>query len=181
MPRSIFFNDSSVPSDRIVNSDQLDAVIDSSGPWTLELVTETPFGTDCLAQVSFTVEGLPSSLENWRLEHFGSTENSGDGADINDFDRDGLINLIEFAFGSDPKASSTGQLPSPHRVGDQWVIDFTQPPAVSGITYGAEWSASLLPDSWNPIPDTAVAPQHTFSIPDDSAPALYFRLKVISP
>jgi hypothetical protein len=181
VPRSIFFNDGSVPANWIDSSDQLDAVIDSSGPWTLELVTETPFGTDCLGQVSFTVVGLPSSLENWRLACFGSSENSGDGADINDFDHDGLINLIEFAFGSDPKASSTDHLPAPQRVGDQWVIDFPQPPAVSGISYGAEWSANLLLGSWNPIPDTGVAQQHTFSIPDDSAPSLYFRLKVISP
>ena len=45
-------------------------------------------------------------LEAWRLQHFGSIEDTGTGADENDPDFDGLSNLLEFATGNDPEQSS---------------------------------------------------------------------------
>jgi hypothetical protein len=121
------------------------------------------------------------TLEIWRLTHFGSTADSGDGANLNDFDKDGLPNLVEFAFGLDPKQNSAGQLPAPQNLGAHRVISFTQPAGISGITYGAEWSTTLLPGSWTPVADTAVPPQHLFSIPIDTHTQLYLRLKVTNP
>ena len=47
-----------------------------------------------------------TALESWRQLHFGSTANSGNGADLNDFDKDGVVNLMEFAVtGGNPKSS----------------------------------------------------------------------------
>jgi PKD repeat protein len=119
--------------------------------------------------------------ENWRWTWFGSIDNSGDGADLNDFDKDGIPNLLEFAFGLSPKQNSAGTLPEPQKIGGNLVITFTQPTGVSGIAYGAEWSQTLLPGSWTPVADTGTQPQHTFSVPIGTKPQLYMRLKVTNP
>jgi hypothetical protein len=132
-----------------------------------------------------TITNDDTALKSWRHTFFGNADNSGDGADLNDFDKDGIPNLIEFAFGLDPKQNSTGLLPRPQRNGNNCVVSFSQPVGVSGITYGAEWSQSLLPGNWTAIIDTgntsASPPQHTFSVPIDTRTQLYMRLKVTSP
>ena len=81
--------------------------------------------------------------------------------------------LLGMAFGSD-----TGQFPQPQRVGDDFVIRFTQPAGVAGIRYGAEWSATLLPGSWLDVPDTGVDGEHRFAIPAADLPQGFLRLKV---
>lgn len=168
----------SIPISRILKTSNYGPLLNSDGLWTMEVLTQTPFGIDRLAYVSFTVQGTGMALESWRQTHFGSTANSGDGADLNDFDKDGLANLIEFAFGFDPTLNSAGQLPASQLLGNNAVISFTQPDGVGGITYGAEWSTTLLPGGWNPIADTAVAPLHSFSVPIGANPKLYLRLRV---
>ncbi|MCX6874980.1 MAG: M6 family metalloprotease domain-containing protein [Verrucomicrobia bacterium] len=120
-----------------------------------------------------------SALENWRLTWFGSKANSGNGADSNDYDHDGISNILEFAFGLNPLRDSSGLLP-------QWqqsetnssvrVMTFTQPDGVSGITYGAEWSTTLLPASWHAMPDTGVAPLHDFSSPAPGPSRRYSKM-----
>lgn len=122
-----------------------------------------------------------SALSNWRLTWFGNKDNSGDGADSYDYDKDGISNLLEFAFGLAPTRSDSGLLPQWQKVGANHSVTFTQPDGVTGITYGAEWSTTLLPASWTNIPDTGVAPQHTFSLPAGADPKLFLRLKVAVP
>jgi uncharacterized delta-60 repeat protein len=121
-------------------------------------------------------------LQTWRQLYFGTTANAGDAADTFDFDQDGLVNLIEFAFGLDPKLpSSSAQLPQPSLSGGNFAFSFTQPDGVSGITYGAEWSSTLLPGSWTAIPDTGNSPQQVFSLPTTGQPKIYTRLVVTAP
>jgi len=50
----------------------------------------------------------PSPIESWRIFRFGSASNSGNAANLADPDRDGLPNLVEYAFGLNPLAASTG-------------------------------------------------------------------------
>jgi hypothetical protein len=45
---------------------------------------------------------VPNVQENWRLNNFGSSENSGPGADTADPDADGARNLDEYVAGTDP-------------------------------------------------------------------------------
>jgi hypothetical protein len=120
-------------------------------------------------------------LQTWRQTWFGSSANSGDGADLNDFDNDGLPNLIEYATGLNPRQNSAGLLPRAQNVGGNLVVSFTQPSGVSGITYGAEWSQTLLSGSWAEVPDTGTAPQHTFSVLIGSNTNVFIRLRVKSP
>ena len=122
-----------------------------------------------------------SPLETWRLTNFGNSANTGAGADLNDFDKDGIPNLLEYAFGLNPKQNSAGLLPQAQVVGANLVLGFTQPAGVSGITYGAEWSSTLLPGSWSALADTGTPPQHRFSVPVATHATLFLRLKVTSP
>ncbi len=87
---------------------------------------------------------------------------------------DEVFNLIEHAFGLN---ASTGALPQAQTIGDKLVIRFTEPAGVTGITYGAEWSRTMLPGSWSNVPDTGTGTEHIFSVPADT-PHLFMRLKV---
>ncbi|MGJ8653406.1 MAG: LamG-like jellyroll fold domain-containing protein [Opitutaceae bacterium] len=51
-----------------------------------------------------------TELENWRLTHFSSYDNAGNAADLADPDMDGLVNLLEYAFGTDPNVSDAGTM-----------------------------------------------------------------------
>jgi hypothetical protein len=181
VPDSYVVLNSPIPENCIIQLSDYDQVFDSDGLWTMEILTKTPFGTERLACVSFTIQGLGMTLEGWRQTHFGNTGNSGDGSDLNDFDRDGLPNLVEFAFGQDPKHNSAGSLPVPQIIGSNQVISFTQPSDIKGVTYGAEWSETLRPDDWSPITDTGEPPQHSFSVPTGSRSQIFLRLKVSAP
>ncbi|TAG27304.1 MAG: hypothetical protein EAZ36_06975, partial [Verrucomicrobia bacterium] len=46
------------------------------------------------------------ALQTWRQTNFNSPTNSGKSADTADFDRDGITNLAEYAFGTNPTVSS---------------------------------------------------------------------------
>jgi hypothetical protein len=102
------------------------------------------------------------------------------GAALGDSDHDGIANLIEYAFGLSG-ANITARLPQPQRAGDSLELRFTAPAGVSGITYGAEWSATLQPGSWKEIQDTGSGNEHIFRVPVATAPNLFLRLKVTQP
>ncbi|MBN8459854.1 MAG: cadherin-like beta sandwich domain-containing protein [Verrucomicrobia bacterium] len=81
--------------------------------------------------------------------------------------------LLSVAFGV-----GAGRYPQPQREGDDFVIRFTQPAGVTGIRYGAEWSATMQPGSWRNVPDTGVGGEHRFAIPAAGQPQGFLRLKV---
>jgi hypothetical protein len=128
--------------------------------------------------ISCSGTAIATAIQTWRQNYFGNTANSGDGADMNDFDKDGIPNLLEFAFGLHPKQIDAGMLPKPQKVGSNFVVSFAQPSEVSGVSYGAEWSETLLPGSWISVVNTGVSPQSTFSVPIGTKTKLYMRLKV---
>ncbi len=137
--------------------------------------TKNPF------DINLTGTGVATSVQAWRMLHFGSYDNSGDGADLNDYCKDGLPNLIKFALGLDPKLSGAGLLPSPQRSENGLTLGFNQPAGVTGITYSVESSETMLPDSWSALPDTGTSPQHSFSVPVGGKGMIYMRIKVTSP
>ena len=50
-----------------------------------------------------------SLLQAWRVTHFGSPDNSGNGANTSDWDADGVPNLIEYALGTHPRSNAAAQ------------------------------------------------------------------------
>jgi hypothetical protein len=120
-------------------------------------------------------------LAGWRQLHFLTPDNTGDAADLADPDKDGLKNLIEFAFGLNPKSGASMQLPQAQRVGGNLVITFIEPAGIGGITYGAEWSPTMEAASWMPVTDTGSGGTHTFSVPIGTQAGRFMRLKVTNP
>lgn len=141
-------------------------------------------------------------IADWRKIHFGTTDNTGEAADDADADGDGIPNLAEFAFNLDPKKGDGSGLPgisfgssgstllgasddsgaldpkasSSFGPGDTMTISFDEPPATTGIIYGAESSSNLT--SWQPVTDTGTGGTHTFSVPVSTNTKLFMRLKV---
>lgn len=93
-----------------------------------------------------------STLEAWRLGHFGSTDGAGDGADAADPDLDGRTNLFEYATGTNPKASNPGSGAdigtAADEAGTHLTLEF-QRLAYPEITYTVEAANTL--GSFSPI------------------------------
>lgn len=128
-----------------------------------------------------------SALEQWRQTHFSTTANAGDAANDFDFDQDGLTNLVEFAFGQDPRLASSAALPQPLPVDldadgtdDLLTLSFTTPPGVGGISYVGETSSTLAAESWAPVADSGSGAQHVFSIPLSAARG-FLRVRIEAP
>ncbi len=49
-----------------------------------------------------------TAIEVWRVQNFGTIANTGGTANTGDNDGDGISNIVEFAFGMNPAANSTG-------------------------------------------------------------------------
>ena len=93
--------------------------------------------------IALTGSRATPQLDAWRQTYFGSTANSGAGADLSDPDRDGVVNLMEFASGSGPWTPNgqPGQL-----VKNGSNLEFTWPrrkAALAEVGYEVEWSDSL--------------------------------------
>jgi hypothetical protein len=92
----------------------------------------------------------------------------------------GLIgaDLIGYAFQLDPSRPGVTQLPEGRLVDGEYVIRFTQPAAVNDVVYGAEWSETMQPGSWQEVPDTGSGSDHRFAIPATGTLRGFIRLKV---
>jgi hypothetical protein len=133
--------------------------------------------------VLLTGTGL-TLMENWRQKYYGTTSNSGDAADNADPFHTGIPNLAVLAYlgpNKNPSQARPNELPQAELVGSNLVTTFTEPAGVTGIIYGAEWSASLQSNDWHPISDTGTGSQHVFSVPVGSNSKLFMRLKATNP
>jgi len=125
-----------------------------------------------------------SALANWRQVWYGSSTNSGDAADGADPYKTGLANLLVFAFfgpNQNPIQARISNLPRPQVVGGRLTYSFSAPSGVSGISYSAEWSDSLLSNDWHNIPDMGSGVQHIFSVDLNNNIRRFTRLRIISP
>jgi hypothetical protein len=125
--------------------------------------------------------GLTQALTSWRTVHFGSSANTGDAADTADSDRDGIPNLLEYAFDMNPSGSSTHQLPQGGMNGTFFEMSFTQPLGVTGISYGAEYSTTMAPTDWHPVPNSATPPFHLYRVPATGEQKVFMRIQVTTP
>jgi hypothetical protein len=75
-----------------------------------------PYRSETLVQVDAFLElrGITDSLartglERWRYEAFGTSANTGMGADMMDPDHDGLVNVLDYALGGKPLANDSAK------------------------------------------------------------------------
>ncbi len=146
----------------------------------------------------------PSSIAAWRTTFFGAaTANIGN---LDDFDHDGVVNLLEFAFGTNPASTAGGLAPLRYTgtFAGGGVITATGQPVTliegsdiravfvrrkdhltAGLTYTAQFSATLA--SWHDSTATpaVLADDGTWQIVSVPYPALvggqvphYFRVSV---
>lgn len=122
-----------------------------------------------------------TNLQNWRWNFLGTPADAGSAANSADFNGNGIPNLVKYAFGLDPTSSSANQVPKPSVTAGNVGLNFNQPPGVSGIGYGAEWTPSLNPPNWIPLPDTGSGSMHNFQVFVGTLPSAFMRLKVTVP
>ncbi len=176
-------NDVTLPGDRIDGGFYAPRSIEISNDGSIYVsgLSNASFRGDhaCdFAVAKFRGDPSLSDLETWRLTNFGSSADAGSGADGFDYDKDGLVNLVEYAFGLDPKSGQSLRIPSWNLDGNSISVNFDTPSGVNGIVYGAEWSNSLS-GTWNSITDTGMPPQHVFAIPRNTSNPLFVRLRVM--
>jgi hypothetical protein len=111
----------------------------------LAIVTLTVSDGELNSSKSFFITFTPPTLASWRQTHFSSRENSGAGADLNDFDGDGMANLLEYALGTSPTDPSSVARPAVARDKDgSLTLAITRPADLPGITYEVEVSDNLV-------------------------------------
>ncbi|MEO6740741.1 MAG: S8 family serine peptidase [Chthoniobacteraceae bacterium] len=104
------------------------------------------FGTASSATV--TIKDKP--MDAWRFSKFTTAELSDPllSGDLADFEKDGIVNLHEYAFGLEPKTSDTGGLPIVSiESGGALAIAYTHVKGATDITYIVEVSNDLA--MWN--------------------------------
>ena len=112
-----------------------------------------------------------SHAEQWRLTHFGSISNTGMGADHQDPDQDGMINLLERAFALNPLGYDTSGMTSSFNEAGVFSLVYRQSRSATDLDFVVEISPDLSAGSWRAaelVP--AENADGTHSIADDSLP-----------
>jgi hypothetical protein len=105
--------------------------------------------TAVLLPVRLTIGNTP--VENWRLQHFNTTADSGDAGDGADSDRDGRPNVLEYALATDPAAFDAGGAPAIDVNSSGYLqIQFPRDTTHTDLRYLVE-ATSDLATSWNII------------------------------
>lgn len=139
-----------------------------------------PTGAAYATSNGFATLSISSQHQAWRLTHFGTASETGDAANTADPDGDRLSNLIEYAFGLNPTSGrssslAVGQLTA----GGAYQLSFIQPSNVNDVVYGLEWSPTMQPGSWLPVPDTGSGMLHTFTMSTASRSRAFFRFVIV--
>jgi autotransporter-associated beta strand protein len=85
----------------------------------------------------------PTPWQSWQAANFGAnTNNTALTAPLVDIERDGLVNLLEYALGGNPNAASPNALPQANTAGGYLALTFTRTPANTDITMTVRGSNS---------------------------------------
>jgi hypothetical protein len=127
---------------------------------------------------SFTTLATPAS---WQQTWFGGPAYNGGALNADPY-HTGVQNIAVYAYlgpYQDPSTASPAQLPQVQMGGGNFFYSFIEPFGVSGVTYGAQWCATMQPNDWHAVSDTGdpatTPPSHLFSMPMTNS-HLYLRL-----
>ncbi len=142
-----------------------DSGLDSATTYHYTVIAVNEFG-ESVDSAAVSASPAPP-IEDWRMDNFGTTENSGDAADSADPDGDNWTNWQEFISGTDPNdASSFLVIEYPTISGNDVVVRF---PTLLGRTYRLEKSSTLLADSWVTIQDNIAGTGEPLQVTDSGA------------
>ncbi|VGO12501.1 Arylsulfatase [Pontiella desulfatans] len=128
----------------------------SGSPYTYESLDTlmAPASQNYIASGETLSARTATSFETWKVQYFGMTDDSGDGASIANPDNDSADNLIEYAMGGDPlDDSDTGYVPTSGMLaenGTNW-FEFVHPRRIGAegeIAYRIESSSNLISNDW---------------------------------
>lgn len=156
--------------------------VDQVGTSTITLTAAD--GTTTSTEI-FVLTVTGSAVQSWRQQHFGSAANSGTAADTSDADGDGLANLLEYAFASNPNTNSL----APHftaRNGANLEYTYIKNKAATDVTYTVEWTDDLA--SWSTadvtsavLSDNGTTQQIKATMPAGANSRRFVRLRVTRP
>ncbi|MDC0497502.1 carbohydrate-binding protein [bacterium] len=124
-----------------------------------------------------------TKLDNWRFIHFGTYDNTGNAADDFDADFDGIINLIEYATGTDPDSSSIASFTIQPSAGSGLEVSFNRILDHS-LIYKVEGTDDLTSPIWNPVWTGTGSSAEEVIVPGSSWPSgpnYFLRLSVSVP
>ncbi|WP_221284949.1 LamG-like jellyroll fold domain-containing protein [Haloferula luteola] len=130
---------------------------------------------------------LTDPAEVWRSEHFGTTANLGNAADDADPDGDGVVNLLERAFGGDPNGADPTVLPVVNDGAERLSLEYPRSLAATDLTWTVEESATLEGDWVSAMGSEEILSSDgsvelvRFTRPADTASKLFLRLRVTAP
>jgi hypothetical protein len=124
------------------------ATITGSGVSGVTQLTLTASDGAATASRTFQLTVLDQA-ETWRKRNFSTTANAGDAADDADPDGDGTPNLLERAFGGDPKRSDRNLLPFVDDTAPLLSIIYQTANAASDLLFTVEESPDLSVGSWS--------------------------------
>ena len=131
-----------------------------------------------------------TGLDGWRLATFGTAAASGSTADNADPDKDGVVNLVEYATGLNPSSSSP--LSTPLLPASGASIEFYYPRSVAAFAAGTgfvvEWSDTLATNSWSTSgvtqqvqSDNGTLQQVKATLPAGTSGKRFVRLRIVAP
>jgi hypothetical protein len=91
----------------------------------LEATTSGSFWNQSAAATAVVQAGAIHPVDLWKRQHFGAA--AGGIADQADYDRDGILNLLEFALGTNPRVAESSPLKMLANTSGQLSVSYTEP------------------------------------------------------
>jgi hypothetical protein len=109
-------------------------------------------GTPSTAVLTITnTAPLPTAYAMWKSNHFGTNAaNPAIAGDNADPDGDGIANILEYAFGSDPNLADTNKPLVGTAVSNQFQLQFNRNLSATDLTYSAQ-AAFGFPADWSNV------------------------------
>jgi len=157
------------------------------GTYSATLLVQTGDANQPLVTLPVSLAITPRAT--WRQTHFGTAQNSSNAADTADPDHDGIINILEYAFDTDPNVPNANPI-SFAVVDNHLTVTFKRThPAPTDISYTPQVANDLASGVWHSGPnftsqtvtnngdgtETVVV---TDSTAIGSAPAHYLRILI---
>jgi hypothetical protein len=122
-----------------------DAVTDPNE--TVNLALSNPTGNAALgapATAALTIVETATPTDNWKLAHFGANANNNSIAgDTADPDNDGIANLLEYAYATDPNVANAPPFTANRAAGNTFQLRFPRNTFATDIFYAVQSSGSF--------------------------------------